>query len=47
VISWDQILYGAALSTITAAAVLVLVKRKRHPRVLTPALATTFLGPLA
>jgi hypothetical protein len=47
VIGWGQIFYGAALSTGVAALVLVLVKRERTPQLLVPALAATFLGPLA
>jgi hypothetical protein len=46
-ISWGQIFYGAALSTVVAAVVFVLVKRERRPRALTAALAATFLGPVA
>jgi hypothetical protein len=46
-ISWGQIFYGAALSTVVAAVVFVVVKRERRPRALVAALAATFLGPLA
>jgi hypothetical protein len=46
-ISWGQILYGAALSSVVAAVVFVVVKRERRPRALVAALAATFLGPLA
>ena len=45
-ISWGQIFYGAALSTVVAAVVFVVVKRERRPRALVAALAATFLGPL-
>jgi hypothetical protein len=47
VIDWPQIFDGAALSTLFAAAVLVLLRRERTPLVLVPALAAAFLGPLA
>jgi hypothetical protein len=47
VIDWGQIFYGAALSTVIAAVVFVFVRRQRTPTVLVPALAATFLGPLA
>jgi len=47
VIDWPQILYGAALSTVIAAVVFVFVRRERAAIVLVPALAATFLGPLA
>src|SRR5947208_16611756 len=46
-IDWPQIFYGAALSTIIAAVVFVFVRRERAAIVLVPALAATFLGPLA
>jgi hypothetical protein len=46
-IDWPQIFYGAALSTIIAALVLVFVRRERTAIVLVPALAATLLGPLA
>ena len=46
-IDWPQILYGAALSTVIAAVVFVFVRRERAAIVLVPALAATFLGPLA
>jgi hypothetical protein len=45
-IGWGQIFYGAALTTVVAAVVFVVVKRERNPRVLLPALAAAFLGPL-
>jgi len=47
VIDWPQIVYGAALSTVVAAVVFVFVRRERAAIVLVPALAATFLGPLA
>jgi hypothetical protein len=47
VIDWPQIFYGAALSTVIAALVFVVVRRERAAIVLLPALAATFLGPLA
>jgi hypothetical protein len=47
VIDWPQILYGAVLSTAIAAVVFVFVRRERRAIVLVPALAATFLGPLA
>ena len=46
-ISWGQILYGAVLSTVIAAAVLLVVKRERRPAALGAALAATLLGPIA
>ena len=46
-IDWPQIFYGAALSTVVAALVFVFVRRERAAVVLVPALAATFLGPLA
>ena len=46
-IDWGQIFYGAALSTAFAAVVFVFVRRERTAIVLVPALAATFLGPLA
>jgi len=46
-IDWPQIFYGAVLSTIIAALVFVFVRRERAAIVLAPALAATFLGPLA
>ena len=46
-IDWPQIFYGAALSTVVAALVLVFIRRERTGRVLAPALAATFFGPLA
>jgi hypothetical protein len=46
-IGWDQILYGATISALIAAAVLVLLRRERSAAVLIPALAATFVGPLA
>jgi hypothetical protein len=45
-ISWGQIFYGAALSTVIAALVFVFVRRERATTVLVPAVAATFLGPL-
>jgi hypothetical protein len=47
VIDWGQIFYGAALSTAVAALVFIFPKRERSWQVLVPALAATFLGPLA
>jgi hypothetical protein len=47
VITWSHILYGAALSTLIAAAVFIFIRRERTPTVLVPALAAAFLGPLA
>ena len=46
-IDWPRIFYGAALSAVIAAVVFTLVRGERRPRVLIPALAATFLGPLA
>ena len=46
-IDWPQIFYGAALSTVLAAVVFVFVRRERTAIILLPALAATFLGPLA
>ena len=46
-IDWPQIFYGAALSTVVATVVFVFVRRERTVIVLVPALAATFLGPLA
>ncbi len=46
-IDWPRIFYGAALSTVIAAVVFVLARRERRAIVLVPALAATFLGPLA
>ena len=46
-IGWGAIFLGAALSTVVAAVVLVVVKRERTGRVLVPALAAALLGPLA
>ena len=45
-IGWGQIFFGAALTTVLAAVVFVLLKRERTPSVLIPALAASFLGPL-
>jgi len=47
VIDWPQIFYGAAMSTVVAALVFLFVRRERTAIVLAPALAATFLGPLA
>jgi hypothetical protein len=47
VIDWPQIFYGATLSTVIAAVVFVFIRRQRSAIVLVPALAATFLGPLA
>jgi hypothetical protein len=47
VIGWGAIFFGAVLSTVVAGLVLVFVKRERTSRVLAPALAAAFLGPLA
>jgi len=44
-IDWGRILYGAALSTIIATAVLI-ARRIRAPLTLGVALVSTFLGPL-
>lgn len=46
-ITWGTIFYGATLSTLIAAVVLVVVVRERRPEALGAALAATFLGPLA
>ena len=46
-IGWGAIFLGAALSTVVAAVVLVVVKRERTGCVLVPALSAAFLGPLA
>jgi len=46
-IGWGEIFYGAALTTVVTALVVVLIKRERSPRVLIPTLAAAFLGPLA
>ena len=46
-IDWPDIFYGAALSAVIAAVVFVFVRRERTAIVLVPALAATFLGPLA
>ena len=46
-IDWPQIFYGAALSTVVAGLVFVFVRRERAAIVLVPALAATFVGPLA
>ena len=46
-IDWPQIFYGAALTTVITALVLVFVRRERSALVLVPALAAAFLGPLA
>ncbi len=45
-IDWGRILYGAALSTVIAAVVLI-ARRVRTPLTLGFALASTFLGPLS
>lgn len=45
-IGWGQVFYGAALTTAIAAVVLF-VRRERDARVMAPALAAAFLGPLA
>lgn len=45
-IDWGRIFYGAALSTVLAAAVVLIVRRLRDPLLLVVALASTFLGPL-
>lgn len=45
-IDWGQIFYGAVVTAVVAAVVLVLVTRERSARVLVPALAAAFLGPL-
>jgi len=47
VISWGQILFGAALSTLIATVVLVVLRRQRTARILIPVLAATLFGPLA
>lgn len=46
-IGWGQIFYGAALSTVIAAAVFMFLRRERAAGALVPVLAATFLGPLA
>ena len=46
-IGWGQVFYGAALTTAIAAVVFVFVRRERNPRVVAPALAAAFLGPLS
>jgi peptidoglycan/LPS O-acetylase OafA/YrhL len=46
-ITWGTIVYGAVLTTVIAAAVLVLVVRERRPEALSAGLAATLLGPLA
>jgi len=46
-IDWPQIFFGAALTTVVAAVVLVLVRRERRVGVLVPALAAALAGPLA
>ena len=46
-IDWPRIFYGAALSTVVAGLVFVFVRRERAAIVLVPALAATFVGPLA
>ena len=45
-ISRGQILFGAALTTVVASVALVLLRRERATRILIPALAATFFGPL-
>jgi len=47
VIDWPQIFYGAALSTVLTAVVFVFIRRERTTIVIVPALAATFVGPLA
>lgn len=42
-----RILYGAGLSTVVAAVLLIVVKRERRPAALGSALAATLLRPLA
>jgi hypothetical protein len=39
VITWGELLYGAALSTVIAAPVFIFARRERAPKVLVPALA--------
>jgi hypothetical protein len=46
-IGWGKIVYGAVLSTVIAAAVLLVVLRGRQPAVLIPAVVATLLGPIA
>ena len=46
-IDWPQIFYGAALTPVVAAVVLVFLLRQRTAVVLVPALLAAFLGPLA
>ena len=46
-ITWATMLYGAVLSTVIAAVILVAVVRERRPEALGAALAATLLGPLA
>ena len=46
-ISWETILYGAALSALAACAAVALVRRERRVRVLVAAALAGALGPLA
>lgn len=46
-IDWPQIFYGAALTAVIAAVVLLFVRRERTADVLVPSLAAALLGPLA
>jgi hypothetical protein len=46
-IGWGEIFYGAALTAVITAIVVVLIKRERSPHVLIPTLAAALLGPLA
>ena len=46
-IDWPQIFYGAAMSAVVAAPVFLFLRRERRAIVVVPALAATFLGPLA
>ncbi len=46
-IDWAHIFYGATLTTIIAAFVFLFVRRQRAAKVLVPAIASAFLGPVA
>ena|SRR5215216_6739249 len=46
-IGWSQILYGAALSAVLAAGLVVLTTRPRRPFVIGTAAVAAFCGPLA
>jgi len=47
VLSWGEIVYGAALSGVGAALLLVVLLRERRPRVLGTALVAAAAGPFA